>query len=115
MFFQMNFCMLVLLHTCARHRAREGTCRVVAGSLSPLGDGVIPSIDAGVTGEEAMSPPPRHSLYAGPGVTFCGVLRHAAPLREDRAAAVLSNTSTVALCPATVEPLPLLRTVLVCL
>lgn len=39
---------------------RFQTCRVVWSSSFPVGEGVPPSSDAGVTGEEAMFPP-RHS------------------------------------------------------
>lgn len=55
------------------------TCRVVAGSSFPVGEGVSPSSDAGVTGEEAMSPqhhlPQYRSLSTDPRLTFLGVLQ----------------------------------------
>lgn len=90
------------------------TCRVVAGSSFPVGEGVSPSSDAGVTGEEAMSPRHHLSLSAAPSVTFLGVLQLAIRClaRFARTVDRLRRSSPVRskwVFGCTVQPLSLLR------
>lgn len=96
-----------------KERAHTGTCLVGAGSRHPVGEGVSPSEDAGVTGEEAMFfthartkertdayTPPADALFSCEG-WGCGGCGHQAG-------------TGAALSRLTLQPLCFLRTVLRC-
>lgn len=53
---ELGYDVCILMGRAEGLRGVQPTCRVVAGSSFPMGEGVSPSNDAGVTGEEAMSP-----------------------------------------------------------